>query len=883
MTILPDTEQSYRAKPLRLHLVLLVLGTLLPLILMGGWLIVRDAEARRQELRQHLAETARALSLALDKQLEVSFATLRTLGHVRSITEGDFSRFAEIAAGVLRERPEWDSVLLLDQAGRQLVNLSAPPGAPLPGVADPEVVERVLRTGAPAVSNLYVGAALKRPQLLVAAPVFSDDAVKYVIAANLQPDRLSELLLPWAAPDRWVGSVVDGNGMVIAQVHGAEGQRGKPAPAWLATGIQTALEGRLAGMADEGYAVELAFRRSAVAPWTLTFGAPTEVLEAPLWRAMTYGLLSSAGMLLLSVGVALVMGHRITRPMLALTRISAAMDRETLVPEVPVSSVAEVNAAAAAMQRAARRLVDAAEERERRLRDDAERTEQDFRLAISVGRLTAFKLDPALRFTWISTAPMGLDPAGVLGRNAEELFDADTAATLTAIFRRVWDSGHGERAAITVRCLDLAYERHVDLVVEPVRGADGTVAGLTGVAYDVTAHVEAQREAERANEAKTRFLAAASHDLRQPIQAMRLLLHLLTEKAAVDPALTRVTGRMGEALDSTERMLGRLMEFAALESGKMTVAEQAFRLDDLVTRIVAEAAPEAERRGLRLRASTFPCATVSDPVLLERIVRNLVSNAIRYTPSGGILVGLRRSGRTVRVVVYDTGCGIPAEMQTVIFEEFRQLGNPERDRSKGMGLGLAIVARTAELLGHRLNLRSLANRGSAFSVEVPLLPPSTVAVQSSFELPFPAATGASVLLVEDDPMQAMALASILETAGFRVTTANGWRSANQALRRVTPDLIVSDFRLPDGVSGLDIIRAARQRFERFIPAILVTGDTQAAIAEEAAAEACAVFHKPYIPHALVEAINHRLAETRRAQGGAEDPGPGEMVGEMVEA
>ncbi|WP_448188990.1 hybrid sensor histidine kinase/response regulator [Azospirillum sp. sgz301742] len=881
MTALPNPAHGRHAKPLRLHLVLLVVGALLPLIVMGGWFIVRDAEARRLDTRQRMVETTRALTLALDKQIEASFATLRTLAHLRSLAEGDFERFGATAAAVLMERPEWSSLLLLDLSGQPVLTVPPEPALAPPRVAELEVVERVLRTGAPAVSNLLAGDGGKRPLVQAVAPVFIGGAAAYVLAAGILPERLGDLLLQQRLPERWEGSIVDGAGTIIARARNLEESVGKPAMRWFVEGSRAAVEGTLTGRAAngdraDGDRMEVTFRHSSLGPWTLAFGAPVDVMDAALWRTLTYGLVSSAAVLLLSVGFALVLGQRIVQPMVALVRAADAMNRDTAVPEAPASPVVEVNAAVAAMQRAARRLAAAAAERERRLRDDAQRTEQGFRLATTVGRLIAFRVDSAFRYTWVSAPLMELEVVAVLGRRSEELFEPETAAALTDLFRRVWESGRGERAQVTVRRPGQPHKRHIDLVVEPARGAEGAgagegaVASLTGVAYDVTEHVRAKRTAERANDAKTRFLAAASHDLRQPIQALRLLLYLLMEKAATDPKLVRVTTRMGEALDSTERMLGRLMEFAALESGKVTVAGQVFRLDELVARIAAETTPEAERKGLMLRARTFPCATRSDPVLLERILRNLVSNAIRYTPSGGILVGLRRGGRTVRVVVYDTGCGVPEAMRDVIFEEFRQLSNPERDRSKGMGLGLAIVARTAELLGHRLGLRSRENRGSAFSVTVPLLPPASVAVQPTLELPAPMVEGASLLLVEDDPMQAMALASILEGAGFRVAAANDWRSAEWALKCGMPDLIVSDFRLPDGASGLDIIRAARTRYERFIPAILVTGDTQSTIAEEAAMEACAIFHKPYTPQALVEAINRRLAEVRRAEAEAVD-------------
>lgn len=853
MTANPDAIPGLPAKPRELRLVLLVLGALLPVLLLGGWLIGYDAVAHREEMRTHLSDTARALGLALDKQVEVSVAALRVLAQSRSVAGGDFARFTEIANALIKGRPEWNSVILADPSGQQLVNLSAPLGSLLPRISDPELVERVVRTGGPAVSSLFVGAVTKRPTLLVAVPVFSEGAVRYVIAANIGLESLGDLLRRQHVPGRWLAGVVDARGSTVVAAGGAETPPGTPAPAWLAQGIGNAGEGRLAGPWAEGNEVEVAFRRMALAPWTLVLVLPAEIVQAPVRRAMINGLLLGLGLLGVSAAVTVIVERRIRRHVQAQKGDAAA----------------RVGAEAAAVRRVSGQLA-AATERERRLGDDLRRAEQDFRLVTSVGRLIAFKLDADFRFTWISGDALGLTSSEVLGNTPDDLFDAGTALTFAAVFRRVWESGRGERAAIGVRRLGQSFERHIDLMVEPMFAADGAALGLTGVAHDVTQHVRARREAERANEAKSRFLAAASHDLRQPVQAMRLLLHLMTEKAVAEPELARIAARIGVALDGTERMLGRLMEFTALESGKVAVAGQVFRLDELVMRIVAEAAPEAERRHLRLRGRVFPCATVSDPVLLERILRNLIANAIRYTPTGGILVGLRRRGRAVRVVVYDTGCGIPADKQSVIFEEFRQLDNLDRERSRGMGLGLATVARMAELLGHRLDLVSEEYRGSAFSVEVPLLPPSTATVQASLDLPYPTAMGAKLLLVEDDPMQAMALASILGTAGFHVVIAGGSLQAEQALQRAMPDLIVSDFRLPDGASGLDVIRAARQRFERFIPAMLVTGDTQSAIVEEAAMEACAVVHKPYSPQALLDAINRCLAESRTAPVGGRE-------------
>ncbi len=378
---------------------------------------------------------------------------------------------------------------------------------------------------------------------------------------------------------------------------------------------------------------------------------------------------------------------------------------------------------------------------------------------------------------------------------------------------------------------------------------------------DISSLVEARARAEAASQAKTRFLAAASHDLRQPVQAMRLILHLLI-KRPVDCKTAQLLDRMQEALASTEGMLTKLMEFAALQSGKVAVTRQQFRIDEVVGKVGRELSGEAAAKGLRLRISSAPYITDSDPVLVEGVIRNLASNAIRYTDKGGILIGIRRRNGGLAAVVYDTGPGIPVNMQSAVFEEFQQIGNPERDRSKGMGLGLAIVARIAELLGHTIGLRSVEGKGSAFRVELPYVR-KVVDLSEAHKHNTPLRR---IMLVEDDDLQAMALTRLLEDSGFSVNRAANAEEALHLLDRSSPDLLLTDYRLPGGLSGIQAITLVRERTHRFIPAILVTGDTQSVIAEEAAMAAIAVLHKPYPPETLIDVVNQRFSEKTRAGG-----------------
>ncbi len=264
-----------------------------------------------------------------------------------------------------------------------------------------------------------------------------------------------------------------------------------------------------------------------------------------------------------------------------------------------------------------------------------------------------------------------------------------------------------------------------DVIVTPIPNAQGAAERLLAVSRDVTERklfedrLQAARdEAERADHGKSRFLAAASHDLRQPFQAMRLLFEALG--GAIPPPARPIYAKLDEAMRAGESLLSALLDVSLLEVGMVKLDVRAFPIDPVLDRLVAECAPQAQAKGLRLRRAGCGHTVVSDPEMLVRMLRNLLHNGIRYTRRGGLLVGCRRRGRQVLIQVWDTGIGIAASDLPYVFDEFYQVGNSERDRTKGLGLGLSVVAKTAKLLGHAVDLRSVEGKGSVFSVAVPV-------------------------------------------------------------------------------------------------------------------------------------------------------------------
>ena len=362
---------------------------------------------------------------------------------------------------------------------------------------------------------------------------------------------------------------------------------------------------------------------------------------------------------------------------------------------------------------------------------------------------------------------------------------------------------------------------------------------------------QALAQAERANAARARFVAAASHDLLQPLSAARLFLASLIDEAVPEP--TRQTLEKAEnALVSVGQILDALLDISRLEVGRAEVEVRPVRLDRLLAQLRDEFAPVAAKKGLDLRILPARAEVDSDPTYLRRILQNLIGNALRYTDTGRVLVGVRHAGGDLRIEVHDTGPGIPVGEQQNIFKEFHRLNAPA-SASEGMGLGLAIVDRACALLGHPLTLRSAPGRGTCFAVGLRRAAPAPA-------LPHPAGLGASspappqdriVLLVENDDALRLALGQLLETWGLNVIDA---RTGEEALALVdeigiAPDVALVDQHLGDGLDGLTTITRLRARHGP-VPARILTADRAPGLGPLCAAEGVALMHKPIDAAAL---------------------------------
>jgi CheY-like chemotaxis protein len=272
--------------------------------------------------------------------------------------------------------------------------------------------------------------------------------------------------------------------------------------------------------------------------------------------------------------------------------------------------------------------------------------------------------------------------------------------------------------------------------------------------------------------------------------------------------------------------------------------------------------PEVERKGIVLRLLPCSLTVQSDPVLLERVLRNLVSNAVRYTGKGRVLIGCRRAGDRVRIEVWDTGCGIPADQQDLIFQEFYQIGNPERDRTRGLGLGLAIVRRLTRILDLPMDMDSWVDRGSVFKVSVPLAVSGQAIVEPQRDSPAAPHRLLFIVVIDDEVAIQEAMLALLAGWGHRVVTAGSCAEMLEHAVGFTasPDLIISDYRLRGDENGITTIERLRNEFNDDIPAILITGDTAPDRIREASASDCFLMHKPVSNSRLRAAIINLVAE-----------------------
>lgn len=365
--------------------------------------------------------------------------------------------------------------------------------------------------------------------------------------------------------------------------------------------------------------------------------------------------------------------------------------------------------------------------------------------------------------------------------------------------------------------------------------------------------------AEAADASKSTFLAAASHDLRQPIHALGLFLALL-DRSRLNAAQRETLGLAKSALRASSEMLDALLDFSRAEAGVIVPKPRVFPINEALRQIEEEIGITADEKKLVYRTHDCDALVEADPGLVKIILTNLVGNAIRYTTEGGVLIGCRRRDGRMAVEVWDTGQGIPSDQHEAIFSDFVQLGNSERDRRKGLGLGLAIARRLARQIGTEITLASVPGRGSVFRFDVPLASAGAMPERQATVAIGEAPMRAHILLIEDDEIIRAGLVALLNETGYSVDTAESIGEGLDRAAKRPPDLAICDLRLRAGENGAEAIRLLRAQSRQRMGALLITGETHPDRIAEAAREDIEVLYKPTPPAQLLEAIARELAQ-----------------------
>jgi signal transduction histidine kinase/CheY-like chemotaxis protein len=371
---------------------------------------------------------------------------------------------------------------------------------------------------------------------------------------------------------------------------------------------------------------------------------------------------------------------------------------------------------------------------------------------------------------------------------------------------------------------------------------------------------EKKDAAEAANKEKAQFLSSASHDLRQPAHALGMFMERIQQVSDGPLAKDLVANAMA-AVHEMQDMLDSMFDLSHLESESAQTKIQAFPINDVFDSVRSVLESAAISKGLRLRIRNSEVWLESDSSLIRRILLNLVSNSIRYTDRGTVLVACRktRSGTHARIEVWDSGIGIASQDQEKVFQEFYQVGNPQRDRRFGLGVGLSVVDRCCRLLKHPLSLQSRLGAGTKMSLVVPIAKPASKADDSIFSptLVGDAFTKANVMLIEDDAMGRTALAGLLESWGYSVLAVESANMAAEQFHKLPGlDIIISDLRLGEGVDGIEAIRMLQAKSGKEVSAFLISGDTSSKIQEHVKASGLLLLSKPVRPAKLRSLLRH---------------------------
>lgn len=788
------------------HLFILALSVALPLVALAVFATSLLVVGERQTMEREAIGRARAAMTAIDAELRGHVETAKALGSFSALAKGDLRAFHEEARHVLRTQRDWLNVGLMSVDGAQVVDAILPFGKPTPASADPDDLRRVIETGQPAIGNVAVGAAIGPPAVRIRVPVGKNGGVRYVISVLLKPERFTEILREQRVPPGWIIVLVDRNRRFIARIPHAP--PGNPISPSFAAALDKAPEGWFRGSTIEGFQTYTPYVTSSLSGWTLGIAIPAAVVEASQRRAMALMAGGLIAALILAFGLAMVFGARISFPMSRLAEAAISVGAGAMPPPVPATEkIRELSTLDDALRRAHATISE---------REDALRRQTALLEAVNDGTSELiFMKDRAGRLTYTNAAT--LRAIGMTAEQALGSLDRDNFArpeeheAISANDRRVLETGQ------TIRAVEEAYtcadgQQRVFLSTKsPLCDESGAIVGVIGVSYDITDRKQAEQALREADRHKDEFLAMLSHELRNPLVALTTAAHVLRAAAPDDRTTAGAQGVIDRQTQHMVRLIEDLLDITRVRLGKLSLKRESVNLAEFVGEVTeAKRAAGALEGRAAVDVEASPVWVQGDRARVEQIYSNLLDNALKFTPSGGTIhVGVRRNGQDAVLTVADNGRGIDANVLPRIFDLFVQAEQTLDRAQGGLGLGLALVRRLAELHGGRVGAASDGlGHGAIFTVTLP-------AVEAPSELPGPAAQTSppqwrplKILVVEDNQDARQMLRAVLAMKGHEVVEAATGAAGVAAAAEMNPDVVLLDIGLPD-IDGYEVARRLR--------------------------------------------------------------------------
>jgi len=851
------------------RLLLLVALALVPICALEVWNQIDLRRQRSEEIHEHAQQLLSLLGGEQQRLVEGVRQMLELLAETTSAQTLDATGCQALLTRTAARIPDYLTVNLTGEDGVILCSTNLF----LRGrtIADRVHVRSALESGGFTVGEFIRQRHSGKPAMPFGLPIRrSSEGGRTigVVTALIDLGWLERYLSEHPLPGNAALIIADGNGIVLAHAPARPGAVGAPLPPRFRPLLDADAVGTAQMMGIDG--VERVFAyvplSAGVRHIFVAVGIDHDAAMNGIDTALTRSLVWIASTLLLGLLAAFLIARRhLYRPvasLIAATERWRAGDRSARVGAVDGPEMSRLGLAFDGLVEDLDRQMQANEEASAALRASEERS----RALVENAPHMMWVNRPDGTLEYVNAAFRAYTGRMTNEENRMGDLHPEDVERIQAVRRAAIPAGAAHAYELRLRRADGAYRWHLSRT-HPIHHG-GRIIAWFGGAVDIHDIHRARDAAEEAGRSKSRFLAAASHDLRQPMQSILLFAEVLRPHLRDGPGLDAL-GRLQHGLEILKGLLDGLLDISRLDAGIVAPQLEEFRVSDIVRNLDDAYAPVAQEKGLDWRVHPCNAAIRSDRVLLGRMLRNLVENAIRYTDSGGISVDCSVEADRVLIGVHDTGRGIPADQIDRVFEELYQVDNPERDRNQGLGLGLAIVRRLSDLLDHPVTVSSHPGQGSLFSISVPLVAEAGVSTPSTRETAAveltPAPPGRAerrlAVVVDDDPIVLAGMESLLRAWKFDVITAD---STDFAVERLTldgrrPDILVVDYRLRDKRIGTEAILRIWDMHDSDIPGLIVTGEIGTEPQNDALTHGFDLLHKPVTPRSLAAALGRRLA------------------------